>query len=84
MKNKTKTWGMMLNFMPPKERTGISPNKKRCSAAAETDNGSMILCVRARVRERDHCFCAQKLGGLKEVSHIFEYINGATTTFWGI
>ena len=45
MKNKIKTWGVMLKFMPPNERVGISPNRKRCSAAAATENGSMVLCV---------------------------------------
>ena len=45
MKNKIKTWGVMLKFMPPNERVGISPNRKRCSTAAATENGSMVLCV---------------------------------------
>lgn len=49
MKNKIKTWGVMLKFMPPNERVGISPNRKRCSAAAATENGSMVLCVCVRV-----------------------------------
>ena len=66
MKNKIKTWGMMLKFKPPNQRVGILSNRKRCSAAAEPVMCVCVcVCVCVRERERDHCFCAQILRGLK-------------------
>ena len=71
MKNKIKTWGVMLKFMPPNESVEISPNRKDvllllkqkmapwscvCVCVCLCVCVSVSVCVCLCDRERDHCF----------------------------
>lgn len=69
----------MMKFMPPNTKLQKKWNlvqQKNVSAVDEPENRSRTLCGSC-VCVYEYCFCAQKLGGLKEVSHILKHFNDA-------